>query len=188
MANIFTYTGKVVDFERISAESICIDDIAHALSYSSRYNGMMRSFYSIAQHSILVSQRCDPEFALEGLLHDAAEAYVGDVVSPLKNHPKMSFFREVEQEFICCIADKFDLCDDFRLGMHERLNAIDKSIVQDEVYCMGTPSYIAKWELNRGALTPPAKLIVPVDSVQSEISFLHAFSRLRRHRVRKYVR
>jgi len=66
-----------------------IREIAHALSMQCRFNGHVRHFYSVAQHSVNVSHVLElwgepPIVVRGGLLHDAAEAYVGDVVSPLK--------------------------------------------------------------------------------------------------------
>lgn len=64
-----------------------IEDIAHALSLNCRFNGHIRHFYSVAQHSLMVANLMaslalgDP---LEGLLHDATEAYMSDVPAPLK--------------------------------------------------------------------------------------------------------
>jgi len=69
-------------------EDIRILDIAAHLSRICRYNGALRDdieIYSVAQHSVLVSEHVPPEHALEALLHDAAESYVGDRVRPVKH-------------------------------------------------------------------------------------------------------
>lgn len=81
---IETYTGKKYFFASPTPDSIDIKDIAHALSRICRFTGHVNSFYSVASHSLLVASLVPPEIKLQALLHDATEAYVGDVSSPLK--------------------------------------------------------------------------------------------------------
>lgn len=79
---IQTYTGNQFSYHPESVNRVDIIDIARALSHICRFTGHCRRFYSVAQHSVLVSQNTKNAFL--GLMHDAAEAYVGDVNRPLK--------------------------------------------------------------------------------------------------------
>lgn len=84
-SSILLYSGNYFDFENIESNKIEISDIAHGLSNVCRFAGQCPEFYSVAQHSVLVSQLLPPHLQLQGLLHDASEAYMGDVAKPLKN-------------------------------------------------------------------------------------------------------
>lgn len=85
---ILTYTGKVFPLDDVTSDCIDIRDIAHSLSQLCRFTGHTNMFYSVAQHSLLVSEKMPggPAEKLVGLLHDAAEAYTNDLASPLKKH------------------------------------------------------------------------------------------------------
>ena len=99
-----TSTGRRVDLLCPDPESIEIDDIAHGLSRTCRFCGQAPQTYTVAQHSCLVSELVHPDFALQGLLHDATEAYLGDLNGTLKRHALLAGYRMIEEglrEAIC---------------------------------------------------------------------------------------
>lgn len=105
-----TYTGRKFSPLHPDPETVSIRDIAHALSLCCRWGGHITKFYSVAQHSVTVSQICEPEDALIGLLHDAAEAYIGDMIRPLKYLKEMySAYKAIEHGIDSAIASKFGL-------------------------------------------------------------------------------
>jgi len=105
--------GGLVDVLKPARESIHIEDIAHALSMLCRYGGHTPEHYSVAQHSCLVAQLLEPRLRIYGLLHDAAEAYLGDVVSPLKGQLALKGkpFCEAEEELRAAILRALDVPD-----------------------------------------------------------------------------
>ncbi len=107
MSYIATSTEKHIDFVNITPDQICIEDIARGLSNECRFAGQLESFYSMAQHSVYVSQIVPPEYALEALLHDAAEAYIKDIPSPLK--AILPDYKVVEKRIEAVICEKFGL-------------------------------------------------------------------------------
>lgn len=110
MSSINTYTGKKFDFLEIRQEDICIEDVAHALSLICRFNGHTNEFYSVAEHCVRMARSASlPGPVVWKLMHDAAEAYIGDMVSPLKYGEGMDMFRHQESRIMEVIADKFQL-------------------------------------------------------------------------------
>jgi uncharacterized protein len=79
-----TCTGRRVHIASPLPDEIDIEDIAHGLSHACRFAGHVQNFYSVAQHSLLVSELVDDRHALWGLLHDGSEAYLHDLTRPLK--------------------------------------------------------------------------------------------------------
>src|ERR1035441_7040204 len=93
-------------------DDILIADIAHALAHQCRFGGHASKFYSVAEHSIYVSQLCLPEHALWGLLHDASEAYLIDLPRPLKQLPEFAAYREAERRLQRAVAARFGIPPD----------------------------------------------------------------------------
>jgi len=107
MSWIQTYTGRRLDLFDPLLEEISIVDIGYALSNLCRYTGHTTKFYSVAQHSVLVSEYVDPKDQRWGLLHDASEAYLNDIASPLKRLlPK---YQDIERRLMWEITRKFGL-------------------------------------------------------------------------------
>lgn len=103
---LMTYTGKLVDVANMRQGDIAIEDIAHALACTNRFGGHLREPVSVAQHSVVVSYLA-AQHPLQGLLHDASEAYLGDVVGPLKNSPMLEKFVKLDARVQLMIYAKF---------------------------------------------------------------------------------
>ena len=113
-SSISTWTGRRVEPLALKASDVSIYDIAHALARQCRYNGHCFGHLSVARHSIWVSGLVetwtkDRHLALHGLLHDAAEAYLGDMVRPLKASPQMAAFRIADGKADRTLAEAFGL-------------------------------------------------------------------------------
>jgi hypothetical protein len=102
-----TYTGKKINPFELDPDLICIEDIAHALALCNRFAGHTKVPMSVAQHSIHVSRLCFFHHALQGLLHDASEAYLGDITKWVKQTPELEGFRKIEDKIQRTIYTKF---------------------------------------------------------------------------------
>ncbi len=126
-----TFTGKVFPLENFDPAAIDIEDIAHALGMLCRFNGQCKTFYSVAEHSVHVSHEIKPDLALLGLMHDAAEAYLGDVPTPLKK--SMPEFEHIEDKLMKLIGDKFGFEWPEKGTVEEvELKRADKQLLADE--------------------------------------------------------
>jgi hypothetical protein len=109
-----------------SVHDVEIGDIAHALSMLCRFGGHCLRFYSVAEHSVLLSRAAPRPHKLWALLHDASEAYLVDVPRPIK--PSLGGYKEAELAIARVIAARFHL----HLGAPDIVKRLDKAILLDE--------------------------------------------------------
>jgi hypothetical protein len=123
---ITTYTGRNVN-PLDPGGDINILDIAHSLALCNRFAGHTKEPISVAQHSVYVAALC-PAHALQGLLHDASEAYLGDVTKWLKAQPQMEAYREAEHLLQAAIYRYFGV----PVEQHESVTLADRMMVRWE--------------------------------------------------------
>lgn len=107
-----TPSGRLIDLAVPDPDVIDLEDVAHCLARTCRFNGAVDSYYSVASHSVYVARRLAEEHAGQrrqagrnGLLHDAAEAYLGDMTSGLKQlFPE---YRNLERAWEFAIEKRF---------------------------------------------------------------------------------
>lgn len=127
---ISTAGGRQYHFAAPTPAMIHIEDIAHALSMQCRFTGHCRRFYSVAEHSVLLSHIVPREYAKIGLLHDATEAYVGDVARPLKN--MLPQYQDVEMLAAMAIGEAFGI----PFVMPRAIKDADMAMLKAEVVAM----------------------------------------------------
>jgi hypothetical protein len=170
-----TYTGKQFWPLDPSAEDVDIVDIAHGLSNLCRFNGHCRSFYSVAQHSVLVSRIVNDSQALPGLLHDASESYTGDLVSPLKRNLPPEF-KSIEKEIERIIFEHFGI--EINGIDYQEIKRADKVVLVTEMRdVMGKPP--KKWNED-GLFAPMEEKIIPLSPEEAEQLFLRRYQELTR--------
>lgn len=129
MATIETYTGKHFNFLEPKEEDVDIKDIAFSLANQCRFNGHV-PFFSVAEHSVAVAARLSPRLQLAGLLHDAAEAYLSDIPSPIKQY----------LPDYCAMEDKLQAAINARFGIKlspedkAEIKAADKDATSNEAF------------------------------------------------------
>ncbi len=114
MTAMSTFSGKRINPVNVNAQDICLEDIAHALSLLCRGGGHIKRFYSVGQHSINCAKEAEArqwskKLCAACLLHDASEAYIADVIRPVKVY--LDNYMDIENAFMRAIFKKFKLND-----------------------------------------------------------------------------
>lgn len=169
-ATCITRTGRYFDFIDPKPDMIDILDIAWGLANSCRFGGQCLSFYSVAQHSVIVSHLVPPADAFTGLMHDAAEAYIGDMVGPLKQ--LCPDFKAIEKRVEAAIADKYGLPTPFPATIkHADLRALRTE--QRDL----TSGHADSWN-GLDAYPPMEARIVALSPENAAVAFLARFDAL----------
>jgi len=122
-----TISGKRINYENPTVEMFDINDIAHSLSNLCRFGGHINRFYSVAQHSVMVSNLVPHHLALAALLHDASEAYLSDIVRPAKR--MLPQYKDLELKFQGVIEQRFAVTFD-----HEEIHIADNKALYAEAF------------------------------------------------------
>lgn len=120
---IRTNSGLLMNVFEPTPEMICIEDIAHALGRMPRFGGHLNVHYSVAQHSVMCSKLASKEEKLAALLHDASEAYMLDMPTPIKN--RLPDYKKYEDNLMLVIAKKFG----FNYPLTDTLKTIDRDML-----------------------------------------------------------
>lgn len=174
-AYITTRSGRQVSLLDPQPNQIDISDIAHGLAFQCRFNGQTTRFYSVAQHSLMVAAILPDYLKLAGLLHDAAEAYVGDVIQPLKQ--LLPEFHLIEHRFMQVIGLRLGI----NLGHHAEVKKADLIALATEKRDL-LPRERNRWPELEG-IVPLSRLTLPMSAEQAEEAFTRMFFALREMRL-----
>lgn len=170
---IMLASGKLFDFLDPHGSDFDIDDIAHGLAHVCRYAGQCRAFYSVAEHSMLVADTVG-EFAYEALLHDAAEAFIGDVTRPFKQ--LLPDYKRIEATIEDAMVGRFGL--DRR--SKDSVKHADLRVLAAEQAQVMAPG-CADWAVEAG-IEPAPVVVRNLDPVAAKHAFLLRYERCRRER------
>lgn len=187
---VITRSGKLIDPFNLALGDVTIEDLAHALAHECRWRGVL-GFRSVAWHSVAVSllveeRNATPLVCMNGLLHDAPEAFIGDIASPIKhalNHRDLDLWWEENIIFN-------NICSS--LGLHDvavlwpMVKQADADVAAFEYHALATPAMRATWtptygaDNGRGAWPSKFPLEEPSTPEQAMLVFVTRYRELRR--------
>ena len=165
---VTTVSGRLVHFLDPRPGEIVISDIAHSLAHQCRFTGHTRVHYSVAQHSCFVAYRAQSYYKAEALMHDAAEAYLGDLASPIKR--LIPQFRYIESDLKRYIFRKY--------GLH---SVYDDEIKKLDIVALVTEGrdLIDHWAHQTSfGVAPDPDMLTPWTAAEAKSEFLFMFETL----------
>lgn len=167
---ILTSQGRYFNLLQPNHHHIEIGEIAHALGNICRFTGHVREFYSVAQHSYHASYLVPREHALAALLHDAAEAYVGDVATPLKH--LLPEYQGIEARVEAEVFKRFGIS----APLHPCIKQADLIMLSTEKRDL-MPEHVDDWACLAG-ITPMPDTLIPMAPKTAKYCFLDRFFEL----------
>ncbi|CAN5279764.1 hypothetical protein BH11PSE5_BH11PSE5_30820 [soil metagenome] len=169
---ILLSSGYYFDFLNPAGSVLLIDDIAHGLSLCCRFAGQCREFYSVAEHSVFVSSLVEPRHAYAALMHDAAEAFIGDVTRPLKS--LLPQYKAIERAVEAAIFERFKV--DMARSTSVVKEADLRALAAEQAMLM--PSHDDQWPILAGIDVPrmPESRMGPEEA---EAAFLARYEEVR---------
>lgn len=186
--DIFNSKGKIFSITPLKDKDIKIEEIANALSNTCRYGGRVKKYYSVAEHSVLMTKAIlkeldtmfsmaplKEEIALVALLHDAEEAFLGDIVSPIKNfiHTYTINLQAICDYVANRIYEKYQL-DKYYSNFYGLICQYDERILLDEYKILFNNEYP-----NENNLRPLDIEIQFLSPEEAKKEFLKLFNKLR---------
>ena len=166
---IQTYTGKRFYPFDPRPEEIDILDIAHALSMQCRFGGHIKQFYSVAEHSVNACDLLeDPRERMRALLHDGSEAFIADMVTPVKRF--MPEYKSLENIIQSAIDNKFGVED----VPYENIKKADLQMLSTEAHQLMLIAPVG-WQDMPKPLSTELICLAPSDA---KILFLDRFNEL----------
>lgn len=142
-------SGKKIKPYAMQPKDIDLNDIADALSRKARFSGHGRHFASVAQHCVMLARGDYPGPAIWRLFHDVSEAYLPDIVTPLK--PLYPEHIAAEERILSAVQEHFGL-PEYTEAIHREIKKGDIAIRAIEAHALGLSDIDAEWgELPKGA-------------------------------------
>lgn len=167
-------SGGMFDVLNPDPQAIRLEDIAHSLAMTCRFNGHSSRFYSVAEHSVHVSRVAEqilPGAGKRGVLHDGHESYAGDMIYPLKHSGEFDGFLELEDRLEALVLTRFGALDpateeavkiaDMAMVQIERLHLFPRTPEADEAWAEhpGDPTLVPDYCLPQCWLPDMAKVL-----------------------------
>jgi hypothetical protein len=171
---ILLHSGHYFDLLDPAGSRFELEDIAHGLAHTCRYAGQCIRFYSVAEHSWHASYLVPEELKLAALMHDAAEAFIGDVTRPLKQ--LLPDYRVIEKSIEAVMAERFGLADRCADAAVKRA---DIAMLAAEQRAM-MPAHGSDWAILT-SVTPAAVNFRYWSPVEAKAHWLDRFSLLTQH-------